>query len=383
MLLISGLVRATCFLSIAVACSTASCRSQTLESSAQLGRAVAKTRAERALSANIVLTWRTGGVTRETRGTIQLEKPNLARIALRGDYPEILLISDGRSRFLVPDDTTFQKSAIDTTGTGVDSPWWALPFRFFFTQSVNPFGAAPDLNASYVDVGSNQQGLEPRHKVAVRGTSPMGAYTEALSFNDLGDLVESEVRFGEGPGAAVFQAKMTDIRHRPIDSKVFRFHAASGQIATRREDTMLTVGAEAPDFQLRTPEGYAIDLKERLRGRKAVLLNFWFYNCAPCRVEFPEIEKLYQRYEAQGLDVLAIDRADTSEVVASYARKAGLSFPTLLSGEPDRGSVFASFKVADSFPATYLLDERGRIVYRSNGEDLDGLRRALADVGFR
>jgi len=55
----------------------------------------------------------------------------------------------------------------------------------------------------------------------------------------------------------------------------------------------------------------------------------------------------------------------------------------VLGGHVSKTSVFDKYKVTDAFPASYLLNERGKIVYRSAGEDLVGLKRALDQLGFK
>jgi peroxiredoxin len=211
----------------------------------------------------------------------------------------------------------------------------------------------------------------------------MGGYTERLAFDADGDLVRSSVQFGEGTNAAIFNAVMTNIRHEPIAAQTFRFRPGPGQLESANTDTMLPVGTQAPSFTLPTANGKSVRLADQRRGKRAVLVNFWYYNCAPCRLEFPEFEKLYQQYEAQGLNVIAINKADSPKVVSDYVRKAGLSFTVLMGGSVSETSVFSRYKVAEVFPGTYLLDEHGRIVYRSAREDMAGLERALAQLGFK
>jgi hypothetical protein len=47
---------------------------------------------------------------------------------------------------------------------------------------------------------------------------------------------------------------------------------------TRAMDVQLIpVGKEAPNFTLPTPAGGQVALGELLRGKKALLINFWFY----------------------------------------------------------------------------------------------------------
>lgn len=358
-------------------------RAQVAQVSETVAKAAAQSRQFASLSGTIELTWKPGPVMKKSEGTIQLARPNRGRIALRGDYPEVLLVSDGKTRYFAADESHFQTVAIDAQGTGVDSPWWGLPFRFFFTGSVNPFGEKADPSATYRDIAAQAGQDSSLREVQVTGNSPMGGYSERLFFTAAGDLVESSVQFGEGPNAAIFKAKLTNVSHKAVAAAAFRFKPLAGQVAEGKTDNMLAVGASAPTFTLPSPEGKQVELAQLMKGRKAVLVNFWYYNCAPCRVEFPEFEKLYEQFEKQGLTIVAIDKGDTAAVVAKYVRSAGLSFPVALGGEATKGSVFARYKVGDSYPGSYLLDGDGKVVYRSSGEDMAGLKQALAQIGFK
>ena len=321
-------------------------------------------------------------MTHQTKGTVELAKPNLGRIALQGDYPEVLLVSNGQTRYLASSEDKFEEASMDGKGAGLDSPWWGLPFRFFFTQSVNPFGATADKTATYSEISERAGDSASPRGVLVKGNSPMGAYTEKLSFNAKGDLVGSSIQFGEGTSAAVFQATLTNVRHGKIADASFRFVPKSGQAAISGTDGMLPLGTAAPAFSLHTPEGKSVTLDQQLRGKKAVLVNFWYYNCAPCRVEFPEFESLYKQFADQGFGIVAINKGDTATVTLKYVESAGLTFPVVLGGDIGKGSVFERYKVTETFPGSYLLNEQGKIVYRTTGADIEGLKRALGELGF-
>lgn len=349
-----------------------------------LCRVTEASRAERSLEAEIRLTWKTGGAVKSSSGTFRLRRPNLAEIRLSGDYPLRELVSDGVSRFAVEDPTVFTRSAMDARGEMVDAPWWGLPFRFFFTQSLNPFGAKPDASARLTRLADETVAGVELQGLQAEGTSPMGAYTGRFFFDKEGVLWRSSVIFGSGPGAAVFEAALSHVRVNGVGrTDAFRFVPAAGQSEKTTADGMLAAGERAPEFSLRAPGGKRITLADERRGKKATLVNFWYYNCAPCRVEFPEFEKLYQRYRSQGFTIVAIDKGDPEETVSEYGRRTGLSFPLVLGGSLRKGSVFERYGVTEQFPGTYLLDGDGKIVYRSTGEDLPGLKQELAKLGFR
>ena len=113
------------------------------------------------------------------------------------------------------------------------------------------------------------------------------------------------------------------------------------------------VGAPAPDFTLVDLAGNAVALSG-LRGRP-ILINFWATWCGQCRVEMPAIEQRWQRYQSQGLVVLAVDAGEPAAVVQDFVTAYGLTFTVLL--DPD-------FRVNDlyrvrGYPTSYFVDRAG------------------------
>ena len=61
---------------------------------------------------------------------------------------------------------------------------------------------------------------------------------------------------------------------------------------------------KAPDFTLRTVQGDLFNLSD-YKG-KVVLLNFWGTWCGPCRREIPDFNKLHDKYQKDGLEIVGI-----------------------------------------------------------------------------
>lgn len=70
----------------------------------------------------------------------------------------------------------------------------------------------------------------------------------------------------------------------------------------------LSVGVEAPDFEVFTPEGGKVRLSS-FRG-KPLILDFWASWCAPCRKETVYIRQIYEKYHDKGLEVFSVSFDD-------------------------------------------------------------------------
>jgi peroxiredoxin len=115
---------------------------------------------------------------------------------------------------------------------------------------------------------------------------------------------------------------------------------------------------EHVDFTLTDLQGKSWTLRE-LRG-KVVLVNFWATWCPPCRKEMPDLEALYNRFEGEGLVVLAISDEDAGKVRPFLAARP-VTYPILL--DPGR-KVNDLFQV-EGIPKTFVYNREGKLVAQS------------------
>lgn len=70
----------------------------------------------------------------------------------------------------------------------------------------------------------------------------------------------------------------------------------------------------APQLKVLTKDGDVCTLNFANRNAKYTLVEFWATFCGPCRKQFPNLLKLYQRYHERGLEVVTISTdSDTPE----------------------------------------------------------------------
>jgi peroxiredoxin len=117
----------------------------------------------------------------------------------------------------------------------------------------------------------------------------------------------------------------------------------------------------APDFTLLSTVGEEIQLSN-LKGQ-VVLINFWATWCGPCRIEMPAIQDRFERYQDDGLVVLAIDFDEPQEDVAFFGEELGLTFELLL----DPGGNIQSLYRILGYPTSYFVDSEGIIKVKHIG----------------
>ncbi len=135
---------------------------------------------------------------------------------------------------------------------------------------------------------------------------------------------------------------------------------AGGSYATRASDTL--IGRVAPGFLRHGLHGETVDLSS-YRG-KVVLLNFWATWCGPCRSELPRFDRWQAKYQARGLQVLAISMDDNPALARGVVEKLRLQFPVVM-GDSELGGLYGGIF---GLPVTYLIDRNGIVRKRIGGE---------------
>ncbi|EGP09062.1 thioredoxin family protein [Afipia clevelandensis] len=105
-----------------------------------------------------------------------------------------------------------------------------------------------------------------------------------------------------------------------------------------------------------------------LRG-KVVLVNFWTYGCVNCVNTLPHVTQLYAKYKDKGLVIVGVHTPEfpfersTSNVQAALKRH-GITYPVA----QDNNSATWNAWRNQYWPAQYIVDQSGRVVYSHAGE---------------
>ena len=119
--------------------------------------------------------------------------------------------------------------------------------------------------------------------------------------------------------------------------------------------TTVNVGAEAPDFALRSAAGPNLRLSEH-RGQ-VVMINFWATWCGPCRQEMPKLDEIFARYEPAGFTLLGVNIDEDSAQAQRLADELGVTFPLLFDDEQDVSRLYD----VQAMPMTVMVDRSGTV----------------------
>lgn len=119
-----------------------------------------------------------------------------------------------------------------------------------------------------------------------------------------------------------------------------------------------------PDITLRTIDGNEIDLAT-LRG-KPVLVTFWATSCPGCVKEIPHLIELYQEFEPQGLQLVAVAMSyDPPDHVLTMRDARRIPYPIALDIQGEAARAFGDVRLT---PTSFLIAPDGRIVRQKIGE---------------
>lgn len=140
------------------------------------------------------------------------------------------------------------------------------------------------------------------------------------------------------------------------------------------------------EFRFTAADGREVDLA-KLRG-KVVLVDFWATWCKPCMDEMPNVKRVYEKYHAQGFEIIGIsfDKAPgvtpramekTAAQVVEFAQANGMPWPHHYDGQYWNNAFGRRFAI-NVLPTVFLFDQNGLLVTTdAKGEKLEPAVRHL------
>lgn len=150
---------------------------------------------------------------------------------------------------------------------------------------------------------------------------------------------------------------------------------SSAEATDRRDPALYS------DLALRTPDGSGSVTVGSFQGRP-VLLSFWASWCGPCRVELPELERLYRDLLGEGFVLLTVNVDSVPAIADRFLGQLGISVPVYRMDQRDLVALDIN-----ALPTNILLDRAGRPVMVATGysptvpEDIRRLVREMDEAG--
>ena len=129
------------------------------------------------------------------------------------------------------------------------------------------------------------------------------------------------------------------------------------------------IGKPFKDIKAATPEGGELSVSEVAAKAKVLMIDFWASWCGPCRQEMPNVKAAYDKFHAQGFDIIGVSLDQDGDAWKKAIADLGIVWPQIsdLKGWECEGA--AQYGVR-AIPATVLIKD-GTIVARDvRGEEI-------------
>jgi thiol-disulfide isomerase/thioredoxin len=315
------------------------------------------------------------------KGNVTAMKPNFLRVELEGPV-KLQFVSDGKNYYRFEGEPPVVNSKVSDRPVEFIGVWEGEVDSFFGGEAsvarVKPvYAGTAKLGSTVCDVIKVEMPKPARTVVYSIGKEDSVIYKSVLTY---GKRIQTNV---------ISNQKLNVEKHEsdfefkaPKDAKT-EFEPSPEDDLKQFESSLLKLGTTAPDFAVSTPEGGKLSLAQTLSGSKAVLVNFWYMSCPPCREEHPHLQRLYEKLKDKGLEMVAVNAADQRGPINRYVKDNKFTFKVGVSIEGQKDAGISTMYGVKGFPTNYILAPDGRVVYAGVSFREDKILAALATLGVK
>jgi len=325
--------------------------------------------------------YKVGDAARVSSGTIQWKRPNQFEVKFSGAGAANAMsaMSDGETLFAssTTDKIRYTKGpalkdqgALTAALAGTSASSLLLPALLSGKSLIELLGLASDANTTTLTLGrADKVGGEAVD--VVLATLPGGAgasntlYSFALGQTD--HLLRQVKMSTEGGGRPLMLRAMetlSDIKAGgDLPATAFAFAPPEGaelvaSLVGPRYGATLQKGGKPFTFQAADLGGQPLNL-EQYKG-KVVLLDFWATWCPPCRAEMPNVVAAYNKYTAEGFDIVGVSLDTNGDALLQYLQDNGMRWRQVFDGKGWDSRVPGIYGVR-SIPFSLLIGRDGKV----------------------
>lgn len=162
--------------------------------------------------------------------------------------------------------------------------------------------------------------------------------------------------------------------YKIVDEALYEKYPKNTYVAELHEKLQqsekLSIGSVAPEIALPNPEGKIVKLSS-FRG-KYVLIDFWASWCRPCRVENPNVVKMYEKYKDKDFEIFGVSFDQNKASWTKAIEDDGIEWIQVSDLKGWKSAAGQEYNVS-GIPHTILLDKEGKIIAKGlRGETLEG-----------
>jgi thiol-disulfide isomerase/thioredoxin len=181
-----------------------------------------------------------------------------------------------------------------------------------------------------------------------------------LGYEEWQSLIKSHeyglmVEKGDSPSFILY--RLTEIQKLKADSARAAYASTGGKYIP---SNFFTTGEKISSFVAKDMEGNKYVLKD-LKG-KIIVLNFWFVNCPPCRMEIPELNKIVDKYKENNDVIFLAIALDEKYDIEEMLKKLPFKYHII-----DGGRYITSKYGINSYPTHVIVDKEGVVKFHTSG----------------
>ena len=131
------------------------------------------------------------------------------------------------------------------------------------------------------------------------------------------------------------------------------------------------------NLPLRTLKNKEVQLSDfNPKKEKITVINFWFIECKPCKMEIPDLNVLVEKYKGYDLEFLAI-ALNKPDQLKDFLKTTDFKYQVLCIAEQQTIELGIQ-----GYPTHFILNRQGQVVYKATGLEpgsIDKLGKAIEE----